>query len=362
MDIMHNETKLATQLDKAIAQEEQKVNVAVIGAGYWGPNLVRNFARTPGANLVACADLRPERLERLAKDYPLRLTTSHRELLEDKSIEAVAIATPAATHYLLVKESLECGKHVLVEKPLATSLQQGEELVHLADRQGRVLMVDHIFLYNPAVEKMKELIGQGELGQVRYLYALRTSLGPRLCEDTNVVWDAQIHEVYILMGLFGAPPTRVIASGGAYLRRGIEDVVFTTLFFEGNVVAHCHNTSYAPLKIRRMVIVGSEKMLVYDDLNEEERVIVYERGYAPCQGIDLLGNHNLRLYDQGHYAPAIEWREPLRVECEHFVECIKNGSRPRTDGRSVLKVLAVLEAIDSSLKDASQPVRLGAET
>lgn len=338
------------------------VNVAVVGAGYWGPNLVRNFARTPWANLVACADLRPERLERLARDYPLRLTTSYRELLEDQSIEAVAIATPAATHYRLVKESLECGKHVLVEKPLATSLQQGEELVRLADRQGRVLMVDHIFLYNPAVEAMKEIICKGELGQVRYLYALRTSLGPRLCEDTNVVWDAQIHEVYILMNLFETLPTRVIATGGAYLRQGIEDVVFTTLFFEDDVIAHCHNTSYAPLKMRRMVIVGSEKMLVYDDLNVEERIVIYERGYAPFEGIDLLGNHNLRLYDQGHYAPAVEWREPLRVECQHFIECIQSGSRPRTDGRSALKVLAVLEAIDKSLKDASQPIRLTAET
>jgi predicted dehydrogenase len=351
-----------TQLPRTIVQEQQMVNVAVVGAGYWGPNLVRNFARTPWANLVACADPRPERLERLARDYPLRLTTSYRELLEDQSIEAVAIATPAATHYRLVKESLECGKHVLVEKPLATSLQQGEELVRLADRQGRVLMVDHIFLYNPAVEAMKEIICKGELGQVRYLYALRTSLGPRLCEDTNVVWDAQIHEVYILMNLFETLPTRVIATGGAYLRQGIEDVVFTTLFFEDDVIAHCHNTSYAPLKMRRMVIVGSEKMLVYDDLNVEERIVIYERGYAPFEGIDLLGNHNLRLYDQGHYAPAVEWREPLRVECQHFIECIKNGSRPRTDGRSALKVLAVLEAIDKSLKDASQPIRLTAET
>ena len=334
------------------------VSVAVVGAGYWGPNLIRNFASLPGCRLAAVCDLNPERLRPIAEQYDVHTTTRLEEVLADPVVEAVAVATPAATHYAIARECLKHGKHVLVEKPFVLRIEQGEELVHLAEERGLVLMVDHIFLYNPAVNRLAELVRADQLGELRYIRAVRTSLGPRLCEDTNTVWDAQIHEVYILMHLLGTMPIKVVATGGAFVRPGVEDVVFTTLFFPGGVVANCHNTSYAPLKERRMIVVGSHQMAVYDDLHETAKVTLYGRGYAPFDGVDALGNRGLRLFDDGSSAPEIIWREPLLVECEHFLDCIRGKQRPLSDGVSALRVLRVLQAIDASLKAGGEGVSL----
>ncbi len=327
------------------------VSVAVVGAGYWGPNLIRTLAGLPEARLAWVCDLDEARLQAVTARYPgVKGTRSLADLLADASLQAVAIATPAATHYRLARQCLLAGKHVLVEKPFVLELAQGEELIRLAEERRLTLMVDHLFLYNPAFSALCQAVADGDLGELRYVNAVRTSLGPRLCEDTNIVWDAQIHDVYMALALLGELPARAVATGGAYIRPGIEDVVFTSLFFPSGAVVHCHNTSYAPLKERRWVVVGSERMAVYDDVREDARLLLYRRGFAPCAGVDGAGNRGLRLFDDGEERPAIAWEQPLAVECRHFLACVAAGRRPLSDGPSALGVLRVLMAIDRSLK------------
>ena len=334
------------------ASRQSVTGVAVVGAGYWGPNLIRVFAALPECRLVAVCDSDPARLGPVSAKFPGTYTTTDlNELLADPQVEAVAIATPAATHYGIARACLEHDKHVLVEKPFVLHEAHGEELVRLAAERSRVLMVDHIFLYNPIVVRLAELIRTGELGALRYIRTVRTSLGPRLCEDANIVWDAQIHDLYILLHLVGALPERVVATGGAFVRAGIEDVAFTTLYFPGGIVANCHNTSYAPLKERRMIVVGSRRMAVYDELSQEAKLVLYDRGFEPFEGTDALGNRGIRLYDEGGTAVEVSWSEPLRTECAHFLKCIGSGDEPLSNGRSALQLLRVLQAVDQSLKE-----------
>jgi predicted dehydrogenase len=326
------------------------ISVAVVGAGYWGPNLIRNFANLPGCRLAAVCDLDPARLAAVRDRHPgVRTTTQLDDLLADTALDAVAVATPAGTHYEITRACLEHGKHVLVEKPFVLDAIHGQELIDLARERHLVLMVDHIFLYSPVVAGLAGLLRAGTLGDLRYVRAVRTSLGPRLCEDTNIVWDAQIHDLYILIHLVGAPPIRVVATGGGFVRTGIEDVVFTTLFFPGGVVANCHNSSYAPVKERRMILVGSRRMAVYDELSPTTKLVIYDRGFAPYDGVDTLGNRGIRLYDEGSWQPEIAWHEPLQAECTHFLECVRSGTPPLSDGTSALQLLKVLQAIDRSL-------------
>jgi len=338
-----------------------QVNVAVVGAGYWGPNLIRTFSALAGCFLSWVCDLDPARLAAVQARFPAvgsigaaRTTTSLEDLLNDPSLHAVAIATPAATHYSLARRCLLAGKHLLVEKPLALDLPQAEELVRLAAEHALTLMVDHIFLYNPAFARLCQLVHAGGLGAVRYVNATRTSLGPRLCEDTNIIWDAQIHDVYMALALLGELPGQVLATGRAFLRPGIEDVAFSTLLFPSGAIVHCHNTSYAPTKERRWVVVGGERMAIYDDLREQARLVILKRGFLPFAGVDPAGNRGLRLFDEGEERPDIAWVQPLEVECRHFLDCVTTGSRPLSDGLSALCVLRVLLALDRSLKSGGR--------
>lgn len=355
-----NSTHVSTEYSQLkTANRRSPIGVAVVGIGYWGPNLLRALSRVEGARILACADLNADRRAWAAREYPdIRIVADYHVLLADPQIQAVVIATPAGTHYAIASDVLIAGKHLLVEKPICNSVEQGRALCALARAKQRVLMVDHIFIYNPAVQKLAEIMRSGQLGDVCYIQATRTSLGPRLCEDANIVWDAQIHELYILPFCLGRLPERVIATGAAFVRPGIEDVVFTTLFFPGRTIAHCHNTSYAPLKTRKMIVVGSEKMAVYDDMNEATRLSIYKRGYAPYNGVDSLGNRGLKLYDDGVETPEILWQEPLLVEITHFVDCVLNGTKPITDGDSAVQVLELTQAVDRSLKSGGEVVLL----
>ena len=333
-----------------------QIEMAVIGAGYWGPNLIRNFASLPDCRLKLVCDKDERARSAIAAKVRVNTTPTLTDILDDEDIRAVAIATPASTHFAIARECLLRGKHVLVEKPFVLDIGQGEELLALAEQRGLVLLVDHIFLFSPAVRKLAEIIASGRLGHIRYIRSVRTSLGPRVCEDTNIVYDAQIHDVYLIQHLLNRPATAASASGSAFLRKGIEDVVFTTLSFPGGTIANCHNTSYAPVKERKMIIVGDRAMCIYDDMCSEAPLQIYDCGFEPADGVDALGNRGLRLFDQGKRVEPTEKAEPLRVECSHFIECVRSGLAPLSGGREALDVMRTLGAIDAALKSGTTSV------
>lgn len=326
------------------------INVALIGYGYWGPNLARNLHQLPGCNLTACCDLDPSRLALVQRLYPNTHTNNQvTEVWDDGSIQAVAIATPAPTHFELAKAALEAGKHVLVEKPLTLSSREAEVLIELAQAQGRVLMVGHTFEYNPAVLKIKELIDEGQLGEVYYVYSTRVNLG-RVQRDLNALWSIAPHDISILICLLGAMPLEVSARGATYLNSGVEDVVFVDLLFANGVMAHVHASWLDPSKVRRMTIVGSKKMVVYDDVESEGKVKIYDKGVLKVGNGQIFGEFQYRLHSGDIHIPRIDMSEPLHNECAHFIECIREGKRPRTDGESGLRVVKVLEAAQRSLE------------
>jgi predicted dehydrogenase len=325
------------------------VGVALIGVGYWGPKLARTLAALPECGPLTCCDADPQRLEPLAAGLPqAALATSPEAVLADPGVEAVVIATPAATHFDMAQQALMAGKHVLVEKPLATDSLCAARLALLAEARGLVLAAGHVYLYHPAVEALARLLAEGVLGEVRYLSSLRASLGPRAREDVDVLWDYLIHDVYVLQHLFGRPPTAVRATGRAYLRPGLADVVFAEMRYGPNTMAHCQASWYYPEKARRLVVVGSRRMAVLDEAAEHP-LLVYDRGYAPFEGTDEHGNRGLRLYDGAAAAPRLETGRPLERECRDFLRAVRGGDRPRSDGRSALATIRVLEALESSL-------------
>lgn len=335
---------------------ETKVKVALVGCGYWGPNLARNLHQLPDAELVACCDLDPGSLQRMQALYPVRATSDLDAILADPEVEAVALATPVGTHYPLTRKLLLAGKHVLVEKPLATSTAEAQELISLARRQERVLMVGHVFEYNPAVLKIKELIDGGHIGRVYYLYSNRVNLG-RVQSDINVLWSIAPHDVSIALFLLEQVPEQVSARGASYLNGRVEDVVFVTMFFPGGVMAHVQASWLDPSKVRRMTVVGSEKMIVYDDVASEGKVKIYDKGVYR-KGDSIYGEFQYKVHSGDITIPKIDMSEPLRNECTHFVECVRTGATPRTDGENGLRVVQVLEAAQKSLDLGGETVRL----
>lgn len=338
------------------------VGIALVGLGYWGPNLARNLAGLEQAEMRVLCDSREDVLRRVARHYPsARPMTDYREVLADTTVDAVVLATPAATHAELVREALNAGKHVLVEKPLALSAADGEELVALAEARGLVLMVGHVFIYNAAVRKVKEYIDDGTIGQVLYVYSQRLSLG-QVRRDVNALWNFAPHDLSILQYWLGSPPTAAVARGFSYINPGIEDVVFVSLDYPGGVGAHLHISWLDPSKVRRMTVVGSQKMIVYDDVDPDARITIYDKGVvkqpppgAPV-GEDSLGSYEtyaefqLLLRAGDVLIPRVDFQEPLRIECEHFVDCIRTGAVPDTDGRSAVEVVRALEAAERSLR------------
>jgi predicted dehydrogenase len=349
------------------SQNMSAVNVAVIGMGYWGPNLARNIAALPGAHLHSICDVREETLGQAGQQYPnTRLATDYEQVLADSNIDAVVIATPAETHYALTKECLNAGKHVLVEKPLARTSLQCRELIEVANAQDRVLMVGHVFLYNAAVQKLKALIDSGELGEVYYISSSRLNLG-RIRQDTNALWNFAPHDISIITHLLNATPKQVNAKGFSYIQDGIEDVVFMTLIFPSGVGAHVHISWLDPRKVRTMTVVGSEKMVIYDDVSVNARIQIYDKGVtrkriAPSLGdFDTFGEFQLLLRAGDLLIPKINFVEPLKVECQHFVDCIVEGRIPITDGQEGLRVVQVLEAAQRSREEQGCPATVGGD-
>jgi predicted dehydrogenase len=338
--------------------EEPPVRVGVIGYGYWGPNLVRNFAEYPGSEVAQVADVRPERLAPIARRYPgVIATTNYRDLLNDPNIEAIVISTPIATHFDLALESLQSGKHVLVEKTLTATSEQALRLIDEAESRHRVLMVDHTFVYSGAVQKIKEVVDAGRLGRIYYWDSVRVNLG-LFQQDVNVLWDLAVHDLSIMDTILGVMPTAVAATGISIVAGGPINTGYLTCFFEANLLAHFHVNWLAPVKIRRTLIGGTSQMIVYDDVEPSEKVKIYDRGITvdtPSEAVYQL-MVGYRVGDM--WAPQVSLTEALRAETQHFVECVRTGRRSLTDGRAGLRVVRILEAASASLKQGGRPVEI----
>ncbi len=335
------------------------IQLAVIGAGYWGPNLIRNFSQIPGAHVEYVCDLDPAKLAPLAAQYPtLKTTRDYNDALRDSNIDAVVIATPVSTHRKLALDALRAGKHVLVEKPLAATSATAREIADGAREMQRVLMVGHTFIYNPAVTKVKALIERGTLGEIYYIDSSRVNLGLHQF-DINVIWDLAPHDVSIILYWLGKRPLRVSARGNSYTQDNIEDVAFLTLEFANKVMAHIHVSWMSPAKLRRTTIVGSKQMLVYDDLEAMEKVKLYDSGVETLKLNPETRAELQRIYRVGDViSPRLDAVEPLRVECAHFVECIRDGKTPRTDGDAGVAVVQVLEAATQSLREGGKSIEI----
>jgi predicted dehydrogenase len=333
------------------------MKIGVIGYGYWGPNLVRNFAELEDVEIKWCADKVAERRALVKKRYPIvNATESADEIFGDPEVDAVVVATPVSSHYLLVKRALERGKHVLVEKPMTRTVEEGEELVQLAEKAGLVLMVDHTFIYTGAVRKMKEILEVGELGELHYLDSVRINLG-LFQHDIDVLWDLGPHDLSILTYLVPESPKYVSATGADHTGSGFSDVVYMTVHFAHNFIAHFHVNWLSPVKIRQMLIGGSRRMLIYNDMEPSEKVRVYDRGIRVTTEEGL--HKTLVDYRTGDmWAPKIEFREAISVECEHFVECVRFNKIPRTGAAAGLTVVRLLEAAAKSLGAGGARVKL----
>ncbi|MFH1279086.1 MAG: Gfo/Idh/MocA family oxidoreductase [Candidatus Eisenbacteria bacterium] len=336
------------------------VRVGLIGCGYWGPNLARNFADLPDAELAAVADLDGAKVEKIVRRYPtVEGRAGADEILNDDSIEAVVVVTPAETHYDIALRALEKGKHVLVEKPLAMKPEESKRLAEAADEKGLTLMVGHTFEYNPAVRRLKKMAGEEGFGKIRYVYSTRVNLGI-FRPEINAMWNLAPHDLSILFYLLEEAPSSVVALGRAFLKPGVEDVVFLFLEFPSGSVAHVHVSWLDPSKVRRLTVVGEKQMAVYDDLDSEQKLKLYDRGFESTLFQDGgLEDYRVRLRGGDIHAPKIETTEPLKVECSHFVECVREGKRPLTDGWNGHRVVAALAAADRSLKAGGARVAVG---
>src|SRR5688572_5754971 len=328
-------------------------SIAQIGFGYWGPNLARNLGTLAGPRWSHLVDLSPERREKAASLYPhVNVTDDLDAVLADDRVSAVVVATPAASHAPLARRALEAGKHVFVEKPLALSTEDAVELAATADAKGLVLMVGHTFEFNPAVRAMKEYVDSGEIGDVLYLHSQRLNLG-RIQNDINAFWSIGPHDVSIANFLLGSSPQWVSARGARYLNSEVEDVMFVTAGYPNGVLAHMHVSWLDPSKTRKTTVVGSKKMLVYDDMDADARLKIFDKG-ADRLDSDAYGAWQYRLRDGAMHVPSLPMVEPLSAELRHFIDCVNGGLRPVVDGWNGVRTVAVLEAVDASLRRSEE--------
>jgi predicted dehydrogenase len=330
----------------------KQLSVGVLGCGYWGPNLIRNFYENEQVELKYVCDLLPDKLAKIARRYPNVKTTVHyQELLDDQALDAIVIATPIASHFRLAQQALFANKHVLVEKPMCVTSAEGEILVELAARNKRTLMVDHTFAYHGAVKRIKEIIDRGELGDILYFDSVRINLG-LFQSDVNVISDLAPHDLSIMDHLLGQFPKTVHATGACHAGNGIEDIAYITLTFENNLIAHFNVSWLSPVKMRQMLIGGTKKMIAYDDLTPLEKIRVYDKGISIAEPQAYnTGYMNLVKYRIGDMnSPVYDLTEALQTEVAHFVDCALNGKEPLTDGRSGLRIVRILEAANTSLK------------
>ncbi len=334
------------------------IKVGVIGYGYWGPNLVRNFMAAPGSAVTRVCDLREERLTPLQKLYPgVQTCSKPDELIGDPAIDAVVIATPVSSHFELAMASLKAGKHVLVEKPLAARSDQARQLIDEAARRKLVLLVDHTFVYTDAVRKIRELIASGELGEIYYYDAVRVNLG-LFQHDVNVVWDLAIHDLSIMDYVLPEKPVAISATGISHIPGQPENVAYITLFFAGSQIAHVHVNWLTPVKVRHTLIGGSEKMILYDDLDPSEKLKVYDKGINVTPRPEDVYKMLVSYRSGDMWAPRLDNTEALQTEALHFIDCVENGRQPDTDGPAGLRMVSMIEAAETSLRDRGRLIEL----
>lgn len=332
------------------------VGVSIVGAGYWGPNFVRNFLRIPLATIRYICDINPKKLKSIAKSYPhINTTTDYQKVLQDKQTDAVVIATPVHTHFLLAKQALEADKHVLVEKPMTTNKSDAKELINIACKKEKILLVDHTFIYHPAVQKIKQLIQKKELGQLFYFDSVRTNLG-LFQNDTNVLWDLATHDLSIMDYLLEENPLEIIAIGACHIRKDIENVVYVTVRYPKNLLGHIHVNWLAPVKIRAILVSGYKKMIVYNDMEPIEKIKVYNRGITYKEHPENIHQSKYRYRVGDIHSPHIDDEEALYLLCDHFIQCILRRDKPRTDGTQGLRIVTMLEAAQESLKQNGKPI------
>jgi predicted dehydrogenase len=334
------------------------VKLGVIGCGYWGPNLIRNFRALAECRMKTICDVNPLRLKHLKTLYPDILgVLEWEEIVNSPDLDAVAIATPVRHHYEMAKASLAAGKHTFIEKPMAASSQQCEELIDLAKQMSRVLMVGHTFLYSPVVRRLKEILQAGDIGSVRYIGARRLNLG-LFQQDINVVWDLAPHDLSVILYLMEEMPLTVNCQGSAHVNHAIEDVASTCLSFSNQRCAIMHHSWLEPRKVREMTIVGTRRMMVYDDVEMLEKIKVYDTRVDPPPHYDSFAEFQYSYHYGDIYIPRVEQEEPLKIECQHFIDCILRGETPLTCGRKGLELVRILEACSESLRRGGAPVGL----
>ncbi|HEX2746627.1 MAG TPA: Gfo/Idh/MocA family oxidoreductase, partial [Verrucomicrobiales bacterium] len=317
----------------------ETINVGVVGCGYWGPNLIRNFRSLPNCNLKAMCDLNEDRLRHLKALYPeVACLTDFRQMLDEMDLHAVVIAAPVKYHYSLAKAALLAGKHTMIEKPMASSVAECEELVEIAERMGLALMVGHTFLYSAPVRKIVEIIRKGDIGEIRSITARRLNLG-LYQKDINVTWDLAPHDISIILHILGELPHTVNCQGNAHVTPDIEDVTSLSLSFPNNRFATVQSSWLEPRKVREMTIVGSRRMIVYDDLKTQEAIRIYDVRVERPPHYDTFGEFQYAYHYGDSYIPYIRQEEPLKAECQHFLDCIASGKTPLTDGRAGLELV-----------------------
>ena len=337
--------------------------IGVIGCGYWGPNLLRNFAENEAAQLLWICDTDAKRLDMMSRRYPAARTSRDcRELFADNHLDAVVIATPVATHHRFAKAALEAGKHVLIEKPMTSNVREAEELIELAERRGLTLMVDHTFIYTGAVRKVKEIVESGELGDLLYFDSVRINLG-LFQRDINVVWDLAPHDLAIMDFIIDRQPEALTATGSCHIEQGIENIAYLMLRFSDQFIAHFHFNWLSPVKIRRTLIAGSRKMVVYDDIEPTEKLRIYDKGVMVTQGADTVDKEaaykTLVSYRTGDvWVPKLDSTEALRYVCDEFLKAIRQSRPALTDGHAGLRVVRLLEAAQQSIDQGGRLIEL----
>src|SRR6266478_8628741 len=341
---------------------KNQVSVGVVGCGYWGPNLIRNFRQLPDCNLKLMCDTSESRLAHLKSLYPeVEGHKDYDHLLNGAGLDAVIIATPVRSHYAMAKASLLAGKHTFIEKPMASSAEECEELVRIADEKGLVLMIGHTFLYSPAVRKIKEIVDRGDIGDIRYISSRRLNLG-LFQKDINVAWDLAPHDISIILHILDELPTTINCQGNAHITPGVEDVTNMSLSFPRKRFATIQSSWLEPRKIREMTIVGTRRMIVYDDLRTREKIRIYDARVERPPHYDTFAEFQYSYHYGDSYIPYLHQEEPLKLACQHFIDCIETVSQPLTGGRQGLEMVRILEAATASLKISGAPVTFSASS
>jgi len=337
---------------------EKLINVGVAGCGYWGPNLIRNFSQLPDCRVKQVCDTDENRLKHMKKLYPMVATTKEfDDLVKDKEIDAIVVATPVHLHHALAKKSLLSGKHTFIEKPMATSSAECKELVDLAGKNKLTLMVGHTFIYSTPVRRVKEIVDSGEIGEIQYISSRRLNLG-LFQKDINVTWDLAPHDISIILYFMGRPPATINCQGKAHVNKEIEDVTNMSLNFDNGGFAIVHSSWLDPNKVREMIIVGSKKMIVYNDNEPLEKIKIYDKRVEAPPHYDTFAEFHYSYHYGDAYIPHLKQVEPLKMETQHFLDCIRNGKTPETSGLDGLRVVQILEASSRSLKNDGARVEI----